>query len=136
MSQTSGPIENSENSEKLFVITESLESGVQHVYPIYAPSELFVAQYLLDHRNDLAFFQNQSYDNLFTYIVEFIEKDQGQPIPDEDIDGLFDALENYITAPNILEILRDSTIQGTDSAGYKIEEFPLVRIPVAYPPPE
>lgn len=119
--------------EKLFIITESLDSGIQEIFPIYAPSELMVAQYILDHRNDIPFFENKSYDNLFTYIIEFIERDQGQSIPDDDIQGIFDALENYITAQDILDIIEDSKIEGADAAGYRLNEFPLNGIAVAYP---
>jgi hypothetical protein len=119
--------------EKLFIITESLDSGVQEILPIYAPSELMVCQYILDHRNEMPFFENKSYDNLFTYIIEFIEREQNQSIPDEDINGIFDALENYITAQDLLDIIEDSKIEGSDAAGYKLSEFLLENIAVAYP---
>lgn len=118
--------------EKLFVITESLDTGIQEVFPIYAASELLVAQYILDHRSEIPFFENKSYDNLFTYIIEFIEREQGQTIPDEDVAGIFDSLENYITAQDVLDIIDNSKIDGSDAAGYKLNEFPLDSIAVAY----
>jgi hypothetical protein len=119
-------------NEKLFIITESLDSGIQEIFPIYAPSELMVTQYILDHRNEIPFFENKSYDNLFTYIIEFIEREHGQSIPDEDINGIFDALENYITAQDLLDIIDESKIEGSDAAGYKMSEFSLESIAVAY----
>lgn len=128
-------IENTEDQseEKLFILTESLDDGIRDILAIYAHSDMDVARYLIENANVVSMFEDRDYNNLFTYILEFIELSVGQEFADEETQDVLDNLSDYLTPQDVLNIIENSSVHEKTQAGYSLFEVPLSNIAVSYP---
>ena len=122
-----------EKEENLYILTESLENGVVDIMAIYAFSDLDVAQYLIDNAKSIAMFEDHGYYNLFTYILDFIEKGMELEVSDDDYQYVLDNLTDYLTPQDLLDIIEHSKIDHKKTAGYSLYEISLPNIVVAFP---